>query len=73
MEGKGELVRAGVPGCLVREHDVDGVVAAIDGILDDGPRAAAMGARAKQAAFARHDERQTSRIKQACYAELLAR
>lgn len=72
VEWHRELVEDGVSGCLVPERDIDGVVAAIDRLLDQGV-AAQMGARAQAAAFARHELAHTSEIKCACYASLLDR
>lgn len=71
VEWHRELVEDGVSGCLVAEGNIDGVVAAIDRLLDDGAVATQMGARAQAAAFARHDLALTSQIKRACYASLL--
>lgn len=73
VEWHRELVDDGVSGCLVPEGDIDGVVAAIDRLLDDGVAAAEMGARAQAAAFARHELAHTTQIKRACYASLLDR
>ena len=72
VEWHQELVRTGVTGFLVKEHDIEGAVAAILEILDDPDRAAAMGAEAQRLAFSRHDIRATSMTKRHCYAELLA-
>ena len=66
-----ELVESDVTGFLVREHDVDGVVAALEQVVADPARADALGRQAQRAAFAHHDLRATSQIKQACYAEML--
>ena len=73
VEWHRELVADGVTGCLVAEGDIDGLVAAIDRLLDDGPAAAQMGARARAAAFNLHELAHTSQIKRACYASLLER
>lgn len=73
VEWHRELVDDGVSGCLVAEGDIDGVVTAIDRLLDDGAAAAQMGARAQATAFARHELANTSQIKRACYASLLER
>lgn len=72
VEWHRELVQNGVSGWLVREGDVDGVVAAIDRVLDDPTAAAAMGAKAREVAFDRHDLVRTSAIKRDGYATLLA-
>ena len=68
-----EIVKDGVTGRLLKEHDVDAVIAALEELIDDPARAAAMGREAQRVAFARHDLRVTSQIKQACYTELLGR
>jgi glycosyltransferase involved in cell wall biosynthesis len=73
VEWHRELVEDGVTGCLVPEHQVGGVVAAIERLLDDEAGARQMGQRARERAFDRHDIRQTRRIKQHCYAQLFAR
>ncbi|MDP2318074.1 MAG: glycosyltransferase family 4 protein [Acidobacteriota bacterium] len=73
VEWHRELVDDAVSGYLVAEGDIASVVAAIDRLLDDGPTAALMGARAQAAVFARHDLVHTSQIKRACYAFLLDR
>jgi glycosyltransferase involved in cell wall biosynthesis len=66
-----ELVEENVTGFLVREHDIDGVVTALEQVVADPARAGALGRQAQRTAFARHDLRATSQIKQACYAEML--
>jgi glycosyltransferase involved in cell wall biosynthesis len=66
-----EIVADGVSGFLAKEHDVDAVVAALERLVDDPSLAATMGREAQRVAFARHDLRITSEIKQACYMELL--
>lgn len=71
VEWHRELVKDGVTGYLVKEHDIDGVVAAIERLLDRPAERAAMGARARALAFERHELTATSRIKQACYTALL--
>ena len=71
VEWHQELVQNGVTGYLVNEHDVDGVAAAIDRLLDQPAERAAMGARARALAFEHHELAATSRIKQACYTALL--
>lgn len=71
VEWHRELVHDGVTGYLVKEHDIDGVVAAIERLLDRPAERAAMGARARTLAFERHDLAATSQIKQACYTALL--
>ena len=71
IEWHREIIEDGVSGLLVEEHDIDGVVAALERLLGDPAGAAEMGRRAQEAAFARHDVQVTSRIKQDCYRELL--
>jgi glycosyltransferase involved in cell wall biosynthesis len=73
VEWHRELVQDGITGYLVREHDVAGVAAAIERLVDDPAAAAAMGEAARSVAFARHDRNVTSRIKRELYAELLER
>ena len=73
VEWHRDLVKDGVTGFLVREHDIDGVVAALEQLVGDPVRAAAMGCQARGTAFEQHDIRATSKIKQACYAEMLDR
>jgi glycosyltransferase involved in cell wall biosynthesis len=68
-----ELVKDGVTGFLIPEHDIDAVVAALEQVVADPARAAALGRQARRAAFERHDLGATSKIKQACYAEMLDR
>jgi glycosyltransferase involved in cell wall biosynthesis len=73
VEWHRDLVKDGVTGFLVREHDIDAVVAALEEVIADPARAAAMGREARRAAFEQHDLQATSKIKQACYAEILDR
>lgn len=73
VEWHRELVDDGVSGCLIPEGDIDGVVAAMDRLLDDDVAAAQMGARAQATSFARHELTHTTQIKRACYASLLDR
>jgi len=73
VEWHRELVKDRVSGFLVREHDVDGVVAALEQVIDNPAQAAAMGIEARRAAVEQHDLRHTSTIKRACYAEMLDR
>jgi glycogen synthase len=68
-----DLVKDGVTGFLVREHDIEAVVAALEQVVADPAGAAAIGQQARRTAFAQHDLRATSKIKQACYAEILDR
>jgi starch synthase len=50
-----EMVEDGVTGLLVDEDDDEALLAAIGRLLDDGPAAAAMGARGRERAQARYD------------------
>jgi alpha-maltose-1-phosphate synthase len=50
-----EMVEDGVTGLLVDEDDDEALLAAIGRLLDDGPAAAAMGARGRDRAQARYD------------------
>jgi glycosyltransferase involved in cell wall biosynthesis len=72
VEWHRELVESGVTGYLVPEHDVAAVAAAVERLLDDEAGAREMGQRARARAFARHDIRVTSQLKQRCYARLFA-
>lgn len=72
VEWHRELVKDGDTGFLVPEGDIDGVVSAIDRVLDDPLHAGAIGGRAREIAFDRHDIERTSTIKRDAYAALLA-
>ena len=72
VEWHRELVQNGVTGYLVNEHDVAGVVSAIEALIDRPSERAAMGERARTLAFERHGLEATSRIKRECYTALLA-
>lgn len=67
-----ELVVDKETGFLLKEHDVDGVVSALDWILDHPTESETMGRKAKSLAFERHDLAKTSAIKINCYSELLS-
>jgi glycosyltransferase involved in cell wall biosynthesis len=71
VEWHGELVRPGETGYLLREHDVDGVVAALEQLADDPAAAARLGETARRLAFDRHDLAAASHIKQEHYRSLL--
>jgi glycosyltransferase involved in cell wall biosynthesis len=68
-----EIVANGVSGFLAKERDIEGVVAALERLVDDPSLAATMGREAQRIAFAHHDLSVTSAIKRACYMELLGR
>ena len=67
-----ELVVDKETGFLLKEHDTDGVVSALDWILDHPTESEAMGRKAKSLAFECHDLAKTSAIKISCYSELLS-
>jgi glycosyltransferase involved in cell wall biosynthesis len=71
VEWHRELVEDGVTGYVIKEHDVEAVVVALERLIDDPASAAAMGRAAQRAAAARHDVLVTSNVKRACYQELL--
>lgn len=72
VEWHSELVRNGETGFLVKEHDIDGLIKALCFLFDNPPEAEAMGQRARELAFDKHEMEATSRIKRNCYMELLA-
>ncbi len=71
VEWHRELVRDGVTGFLIREHDVDGAALAVERLLDNPAAAAEMGRNAQRLAFARHDLKSTAAIKRQYYSDLL--
>lgn len=71
VEWHRELVRDGITGFVVRENDVDAVVAALERLIDDPVSASTMGQHAQRLAFARHDLAVASKTKQDCYTKLL--
>jgi glycosyltransferase involved in cell wall biosynthesis len=73
VEWHRDLVKDGITGFLLREHDIDGVITALEQVIANPQRAVGMGLQARRAAFEQHDLRATSKIKQACYAEMLDR
>ena len=72
MDWHSELVVDKETGFLLKEHDTDGVVSALDWILDHPTESEAMGRKAKSLAFECHDLEKTSAIKISCYSELLS-
>lgn len=72
VEWHHELVKNGETGFLVLEHDVKGLVAAVQRLLDDPALGARLGKAARSSAILRHDLEATSAVKRQCYGELLA-
>jgi glycosyltransferase involved in cell wall biosynthesis len=72
VEWHSELVKDKETGVLLKEHDVGGVVDALDWILDHPIESKAMGQKAKALAFKRHDLKESSAIKVSCYSEMLS-
>ena len=72
IEWHSELVKNKETGYLLEEHDVDGVVEALDWLLNHPIESKAMGQKAKSLAFKRHDFKDTSEIKIRCYSEILS-
>jgi len=72
IEWHSELVKNKETGYLLEEHDVDGVVEALDWLLNHPIESKAMGQKAKSLAFKRHDLKNTSEIKIRCYSEILS-
>lgn len=73
VEWHSELVKNYETGFLVNERDVDAAVEALDWLLRHPAESDAMGQRAKQLAFERHNLAKTSATKVQWYSELLAR
>ncbi len=73
VEWHSELVKNGETGFLVKEHDIDAVVEALDWSFGHPFESDAMGQKAKAMAFARHDLKKTSAIKVRWYSELLGK
>ncbi len=71
VEWHREIVRDGVTGRLLPEHDVAAAAAAIAAMLDAPDTARRMGGEAQALALARHDLGPATRHKQRCYAALL--
>ncbi len=73
VEWHRELVKDRQTGFLVKEHDVEGIVFALNHLLDHEEEARAMGKLARSLAFERHDRRNTSAIKREIFSQILAR
>ena len=71
VEWHHELVKSGETGFLVRESDIEGVVRALNWLLDNVGRGQAMGRKAKALAFERHSLATASATKIRWYSELL--
>jgi glycosyltransferase involved in cell wall biosynthesis len=71
VEWHSELVKTGVTGRLVPEHDVQGLFDAVVYLLDHPAESDRMGVQAKDLAFERHDVKKTSALKRQYYQELL--
>lgn len=71
VEWHSELVKNNETGFLVREGDLDGLMRAVESILDNADDADRMGKNAKELVFGRHDIQKTAAIKRRCYQELL--
>jgi glycosyltransferase involved in cell wall biosynthesis len=66
-----ELVKNNETGFLVKENDVDGIVKALDWLLDHPEESEKMGQNAKALAFELHDLKKTTIIQMQWYSELL--
>jgi len=71
VEWHSELVKNNETGFLIKEHDVDAVVNALDWLLEHPVKSEAMGQKEKALAFERHDLENTSAIKTKFYSEIL--
>jgi len=67
-----ELVKNGETGFLVRESDIEGVVTALDWLLDNAVQGQLMGQKAKALSFERHSLANASATKIRWYSELLS-
>ena len=72
VEWHSELVKNKKTGFLLKENDVDGVVDALDWVLEHPDERNIMGQKAKTLAFENHDLKTTSDIKVKCYTEILS-
>lgn len=66
-----ELVKNGVTGYLIKEHDIDKAAEAIVAILNNHDLAKRIGENARILAIERHAIKKTSQIKRNCYDELI--
>jgi glycosyltransferase involved in cell wall biosynthesis len=73
VEWHHELVRDGSTGFLVAEHDVAGVAAGLQRLLQDPALAQRLGAAGRELAVTRHALEVATHIKRSCYSELIAR
>jgi glycosyltransferase involved in cell wall biosynthesis len=64
-------VKSNETGFLLKEHDIDAVVEGLDWLLEHPSESDEMGERAKNMAFERHNQKNTSAIKVRAYSELL--
>jgi glycosyltransferase involved in cell wall biosynthesis len=71
VEWHSEVVKNNETGFLLKENDIDGVVDALDWLLENPAKRDAMGEKAKALAFERHELKNTSAIKVKWYSELL--
>ena len=71
VEWHAELVRSGITGFLIKEHDIADIVRSVEHCMDNPDEAKELGANAKRLAWEKHDIRITSSTKRRCYAELL--
>jgi glycosyltransferase involved in cell wall biosynthesis len=72
VEWHSELVKNTETGFLIEEHNMDGVVNALNWLLEHPIEGDAMGQNAKSLAFERHDLIKTSAVKISCYLEMLS-
>jgi len=73
VEWHEELVKSGETGFLVKENDIEGVVTALDWLLDNAVQGQLMGQKAKALAFERHSLDKTSAVKIRLYSQLIAK
>jgi len=66
-----ELIKNGETGYLIKEHDINGIADAIRELLSNPQLSELLGRNARQLAIERHSLKNTSKIKIACYNELL--
>ena len=71
VEWHEELVKSGETGFLVKENDIEGVVTALDWLLDNAVQGQLMGQKAKALAFERHSLSNATAAKIRWYLELL--
>jgi glycosyltransferase involved in cell wall biosynthesis len=71
VEWHSELIEDGVSGCLVAERDVVALVKAVETLLNDSTRAAAIGIAGRERAFELYDIENVFRVRAAVYQELL--